>query len=187
MGLVNKASKLLEGIHRHKHGSRSPQEPQQQELDGQSVGRIARFIAAQQSRRRRRRRSSIQATTDAPLQNTTKQAMTQKIAYTNENDAHHMEYSRVARNTADNHRIHIVEDEEDDEENLSEDYEDSESEDEVDESVIEDMRKLEESFRGISRKYRLINRIGEGENWFCAVFSEKTYHLIETRYILHCI
>ncbi|KAL6246142.1 Cell division control protein 7 [Rhinocladiella similis] len=37
-----------------------------------------------------------------------------------------------------------------------------ESEDEVDESVVEDMRKLEESFTGISEKYRLINRIGEG-------------------------
>ncbi|KIW61206.1 hypothetical protein PV05_01360 [Exophiala xenobiotica] len=41
--------------------------------------------------------------------------------------------------------------------------EDSEhSEDEVDESVMEDMHKLEESFKGISQKYRLINRIGEG-------------------------
>ena len=37
-----------------------------------------------------------------------------------------------------------------------------ESEDEVDESVVEDMRRLEESFKGISQKYRLINRIGEG-------------------------
>ena len=37
-----------------------------------------------------------------------------------------------------------------------------ESEEEVDETVIEDMRKLEESFKGISQKYRLINRIGEG-------------------------
>lgn len=36
------------------------------------------------------------------------------------------------------------------------------TEDEVDESVVEDMRRLEESFKGISQKYRLINRIGEG-------------------------
>ncbi len=42
-------------------------------------------------------------------------------------------------------------------------FDESESEDEVDESVVEDMRKLEESFKGISQKYRLINRIGEGE------------------------
>ena len=189
MGLVNKASKLLEGVCRHKHGSRGHQRSQQQEVDGQLVGRIARFVAAQKSRRQRRRRTSVQATTNAPLQNTTKEAMAQKIAYTNENDAHHMEYSQAARNTADNHGIHIVEDEKDeeDEENISEDYEDGESEDEVDESVIEDMHKLEESFRGISRKYRLINRIGEGENWFFAMFSEKANHLIETRYILYCI
>lgn len=33
---------------------------------------------------------------------------------------------------------------------------------EVDESVREDMRKLEETFPGISERYRLINRIGEG-------------------------
>ncbi len=39
-----------------------------------------------------------------------------------------------------------------------------ESEDEVDESVVEDMWRLEESFKGISQKYRLINRIGEGTN-----------------------
>ena len=38
-----------------------------------------------------------------------------------------------------------------------------ETEDDVDESVAEDMRKLEESFKGISTRYRLINRIGEGE------------------------
>lgn len=36
------------------------------------------------------------------------------------------------------------------------------SDDEVDETVAEDMRRLEESFAGISKKYRLINRIGEG-------------------------
>ena len=46
-----------------------------------------------------------------------------------------------------------------------------ESEDEVDESVIEDMRKLEESFKGISQKYRLINRIGEGTPTVCPLGS----------------
>lgn len=37
-----------------------------------------------------------------------------------------------------------------------------ESDDVVNESVAEDMRKLEESFKGISQRFRLINRIGEG-------------------------
>lgn len=37
------------------------------------------------------------------------------------------------------------------------------TDDEVDESVAEDMQRLEENFKGISEKYRLINRIGEGK------------------------
>lgn len=45
---------------------------------------------------------------------------------------------------------------------LSEDSDDSDEE--IDESVMEDMRKLEENFKGISERYRLINRIGEGES-----------------------
>lgn len=38
-------------------------------------------------------------------------------------------------------------------------------EEEVEDTVIEDMRSLEESFRGFGRKYRLINRIGEGKQY----------------------
>ena len=37
-----------------------------------------------------------------------------------------------------------------------------ESDDEIDESVAEDIQKFEDSFKGITRRYRLINRIGEG-------------------------
>src|SRR5436190_9723391 len=33
---------------------------------------------------------------------------------------------------------------------------------ELDESVVDDMRRLEENFKGISERFRLINRIGEG-------------------------
>lgn len=35
-------------------------------------------------------------------------------------------------------------------------------EEEVDESVREDMAKLEDTFPGISDRFRLVNRIGEG-------------------------
>lgn len=54
--------------------------------------------------------------------------------------------------------------ESDDEDSMADSISDQseDSEDDVDESVMEDMRKLEESFKGISQKYRLINRIGEG-------------------------
>lgn len=40
---------------------------------------------------------------------------------------------------------------------------DSEDED-IEESVVEDMQKFEESFRNINKRFRLINRIGEGEH-----------------------
>lgn len=39
---------------------------------------------------------------------------------------------------------------------------DTDYEEEVDESVREDMRKLENTFPGISDRFRLVNRIGEG-------------------------
>ena len=39
----------------------------------------------------------------------------------------------------------------------------TDSEDEVDDSVMDDMRKLEETFQGISQRYKLVNRIGEGK------------------------
>lgn len=58
-------------------------------------------------------------------------------------------------------RVHLVSDDEDEAEYSTEV---TDSEDEVDETVAEDMRKLEESFKGISQKYKLINRIGEGEH-----------------------
>ena len=58
--------------------------------------------------------------------------------------------------------IQLLEEDEDDleDEEAFDEYE--EDEDDIDDSVAEDMKKLEESFKGISQKYRLINRIGEG-------------------------
>lgn len=35
----------------------------------------------------------------------------------------------------------------------------------IDEVVREDMNKLDESFPGISQRFRLVNRIGEGKSW----------------------
>lgn len=43
-----------------------------------------------------------------------------------------------------------------------EDEDEDDEELEIDETVAEDMQKLEDNFKGISEKYRLINRIGEG-------------------------
>ena len=39
---------------------------------------------------------------------------------------------------------------------------DAQDKEDVDESVKEDMRKLEDTFPGISDRFRLLNRIGEG-------------------------
>lgn len=39
---------------------------------------------------------------------------------------------------------------------------DSDADEEIDDAVAEDIARLEESFRGINKRYRLINRIGEG-------------------------
>lgn len=39
---------------------------------------------------------------------------------------------------------------------------DGESEEEVEECVAEDMERFEQSFRNITQRYKLINRIGEG-------------------------
>lgn len=36
------------------------------------------------------------------------------------------------------------------------------SDEEVEDTVLEDIARFEESFKGITKRYRLINRIGEG-------------------------
>ena len=72
----------------------------------------------------------------------------------------HQNYPRKLRKMSATDRMQVVSDDEEwDEENDGS----SDSEDEVDESVMDDMRRLEENFNGISQKYRLINRIGEGQ------------------------
>ncbi|RVX75492.1 hypothetical protein B0A52_00845 [Exophiala mesophila] len=60
----------------------------------------------------------------------------------------------------DDEYMDLSEDEDSNDASVSDDSDDSD--DDIDETVMEDMRKLEESFKGISQKYRLINRIGEG-------------------------
>lgn len=65
------------------------------------------------------------------------------------NAAHHLQPAEYEIMTRGNSNAQIYDDEDD-------------SEDEIDETVAEDMYKLEENFKGISSKYRLINRIGEG-------------------------
>jgi len=53
-----------------------------------------------------------------------------------------------------------LEDEEDMEDDCSEKSEDSNGV--IDPAVLEDIKKLEESFPGLEKRFRLISRIGEG-------------------------
>lgn len=159
MAIVKKASKLFEGLHRHKNELRSPLHSRQPDLNDGATGRIGKFVAARKSRQRR---STGEGTEDASLRKKRKAAMAQEKIPKHYSHGYRTEDFCKTRIMADAQLIHTVEDEE--EEAQSEASDESESEDEVDESVVEDMRKLEESFRGISRKYRLINRIGEGDS-----------------------
>lgn len=62
----------------------------------------------------------------------------------------------------ENHHIRDDDDNNDDKRyDMDEHYEDEDDEP-VDPSVKEDMKKLEDTFTGISKRFRLINRIGEG-------------------------
>jgi len=93
-------------------------------------------------------------------------------------------HAMKARKVEDHGRVRLVSDDEmsgtDDEEEESE-FEETESEEEIDETVAEDMLKLEQSFKGISQKYRLINRIGEGPLFPMPSFTDI---LTAPRYIL---
>ncbi|KAF2142486.1 uncharacterized protein K452DRAFT_332213 [Aplosporella prunicola CBS 121167] len=81
--------------------------------------------------------------------------------------------ARARAHRAEPDPVHIHVDEEDDQsqhmdesrdplEESGRTVEDSDDEEIVDEAVLDDMERFEESFKGISKKYRLINRIGEG-------------------------
>ena len=166
MGIVKKASKLLEGVRRHQNESRSLPFVTDEGPVVSSKGRIGRFFEAQKLRRK----ATAEVTAEAARGDRRKATMAQRTSLTQETTTRQVQCFRKPRVMAEPQRIQIVEDEEEEEQEEEDDDDDepivddeSESEDEVDESVIEDMRKLEESFKGISQKYRLINRIGEGE------------------------
>jgi hypothetical protein len=157
MGLVKKASKLLDGVRRHKNEVRDADNGKPEEIVVPAKSKLQIFSAVRKLRRKRAR----ETTKSSSRVQQDQEGMAQGMASTQLAPVQQPQSFHKPRSMADSRQIQIVEDEEDDED-LSEDYDESESEDEVDESVVEDMRRLEESFKGISQKYRLINRIGEG-------------------------
>lgn len=66
---------------------------------------------------------------------------------------------------------------------FDQDSDSTESDEEIDDSVLEDMHKLEESFAGISQRYRLVNRIGEGTRAHVGF----RHQLIYVRHLLNCV
>jgi cell division control protein 7 len=52
--------------------------------------------------------------------------------------------------------------------------EDQFSEEEPDERVAEDIAQFQSTFRGVSKRYRLINRIGEGALQYCPSSQQPT-------------
>jgi cell division control protein 7 len=66
----------------------------------------------------------------------------------------------LKRNDSSEHKYSLGED--DEVVSQSDAPQESDYEEEVDDSVREDMKKLEDTFPGISYRFRLVNRIGEG-------------------------
>jgi cell division control protein 7 len=75
---------------------------------------------------------------------------------------------------------------EDDDVSQEEGYSDDsdESDDTVDPAVAEDIARFQETFKGITERFRLINRIGEG-NYKKMNFA--VHSLTRHRYILYCL
>lgn len=180
MGLVKKASKLFEGIRRHKDELRNTDQSKQEGLGAGLKSRVGQLIAKQKILRRK---ATLEAEEHVTQGGERMMTMAQEVFSVHENATNQVETMRKPRHILDTQQIQIVEDEE--EESESDQYNEGESDDEADESVIEDMRKLEESFKGISRKYRLINRIGEGN--LAYVWETISGPLTTYRNVLNCI
>jgi hypothetical protein len=155
MGLVKKASTLFEAICRYRNDGKNSRRSKQSE--------VKRAAA------RKEKRTSVPASNPRRLRSEPRKAGA--VASTMAETAiFSRQYHDLTSHGACNpstmevpQPIQLVEDEEEEDMVEWDSYDEYEEEDDdIDDSVVEDMRKLEESFKGISQKYRLINRIGEG-------------------------
>lgn len=160
MGLVNKASTLFKGLRRHRNDGRISRFSKELEVKSTACRKeeTPRVVAPEPRRLHMRsgRAGAIARSREADTM-----AQTTSFPQKNHDKASHTAYNYSTVQATQ--PIQLVEDDEDDldEEEAFDDYE--EEEDTIDDSVAEDMKKLEESFKGISQQYRLINRIGEGK------------------------
>lgn len=155
MGLVKKASTLFEAVCRYRNNGRSSRHSKQSEVKLGAARKEERpSVPESKHNRSRLELRNAGAVASAMLQ-------TAIFSHENHDQPSHGAYHPSAMEVPQ--PIQLVDDDEDDVVGADsyDEYED-EDEDDIDDSVVEDMRKLEESFKGISQKYRLINRIGEG-------------------------
>ena len=159
MGLGKKASALFDGLRRHRNDGRSsrrPNEPEVKLIGGKAEDNLGVPASEPRRLRLRSRRAAI-----APSKQAEAMAQTIDPAQQKHFELSHGAYQYSA--VQERRSIQLVEEEEEDlEEETYGGYEEEEEEEDIDNSVAEEMKKLEENFKGISQKYRLINRIGEG-------------------------
>jgi hypothetical protein len=182
MGLVKKASTLVKGLRRHRNDGRSSRRPKGSEVNHIAVRKDEKpSVPASDPRRLGLRPRKAVAV--APNEETDTMAQT-IISHQNHDRTSHSAYQHSAMEGP--RPIQLVEDNEDDvvEEEASDEYEEDEDEDDIDDSVAEDMKKLEESFKGISQKYRLINRIGEGRYHMSPRVSTAQINRVQEHFLL---
>ena len=161
MGLGKKASALFDGLRRHRKDGRSSRRSKEPEVKS-TGGRKEEAQGVPQSEPRRLRLRSGRA--GAVVSSGQIETMAQTAPSSQQNYEKPSHRANQYPAMAVPRPIQLLEDDGDHlEEQTDDGYEDEEDEDDIDDSVAEDMKKLEESFKGISQQYRLINRIGEGD------------------------
>ena len=154
MRLAQKATGLLKGLRPKQSGGRRADGPDKDEAkplnDNARDGQLRRKQASTRPR-------GLAATATAPSTRKRRRSMGHSAIAIHEDGYDANPQPRRLRKMA----AQLAQDEESEQDESASDATDSEGE--PDESVMEDMKKLEESFEGISHKYRLINRIGEGK------------------------
>lgn len=180
MRLAQKASGLLKGLRAKQTGERRRYGKEKYKADFSENARIAELKRKEkekeQSKSRYPRRAADKVIATAAGKR--RGNMAHAAIAIHEDVPETSQPSRTLRRMSAHRRPQPTDDDESDQDEAA--FDDTDSEDEPDDSVMEDMRKLEENFEGISQKYRLINRIGEGR-YSSNLFP---FYLTRLRYLL---
>ena len=156
MRLAQRATGLLKGLRPKQSGRRRANGSEEDEAKPVKVyRRVEELKKKERSRYPRRAADTVVATATGKRRRSMGHPAIAIHEDVNDQDLQ----TRRVRKMSAQESLHQEQDEQD-----GDMSDETDSEDEPDESVMEDMKKLEESFEGISQKYRLINRIGEGQH-----------------------